>query len=148
YSCGACCTRTIASYTDSIKVMDMTQNTVARRDGQADTEQTGMLPWVDVLEDANGITLYADLPGASKESLNVHVEAGTLGIQGEVALDMPQGMEAGHVEVAQPRYLRRFTLSKELDTEQVQASFEHGVLTLRIPKLAHAQPRRIQVQLA
>lgn len=125
----------------------MTQNTVVRRDGQADTEQTGMLPWVDVLEDANGITLYADLPGASKESLNVHVEADTLVIQGEVALDMPQGMEAGHVEVEQPRYLRRFTLSKELDTEQVQASFEHGVLTLRIPKLAHAQPRRIQVQL-
>ena len=123
----------------------MTQNTVARRDGQADTEQTGMLPWVDVLEDANGITLYADLPGASKESLNVHVEADMLTLEGEVSLPVPEGMQASHVEVAQPRYRRRFTLSRELDADKVQATFEHGVLMLRIPKVEHAQPKRIQV---
>ncbi len=111
-------------------------------------EEATLLPPVDVIEDAHGITLYADLPGVSKEKLCLKVEADTLSIEGEVALDLPEGMEATHVEVDLPRYRRVFSLSKELDTENVSAEFKQGVLKLRIPKCAHAQPRRIEVQLA
>jgi HSP20 family protein len=45
-----------------------------------------------------------------------------------------------------PRYRRTFTLSRELDTSKVEANLKDGVLTLRIPKQAHAQPRRIEVR--
>lgn len=113
---------------------------------QESREQVNLLPPVDVIEDANGIVLYADLPGVSKEKVNLHVEADTLTIEAELALDLPQDMEASHVEVTLPRYRRVFTLSKELDASQVNAKFEQGVLTLRIPKAAHAQPRRIEIQ--
>ena len=58
---------------------------------------------------------------------------------------MPEGMEASYAEVSVPRFRRVFTLSKELDTSKVAAELKHGVLTLRIPKQAHAQPRRIAV---
>lgn len=109
-------------------------------------EAASLLPPVDVVEDASGITLYADLPGVPKDQLHVHVEADTLTIDGEVHINMPAGMESTHAEVALPRYRRVFTLSKELDTEQVAAEFEHGVLKLRIPKLAHAQPKKIQIR--
>ncbi len=112
----------------------------------APAEEASLLPPVDVVEDAGGITLYADLPGVPKDKLHVHVETDTLTIEGEVQLDMPAGMESTHAEVALPRYRRVFTLSKELDTEQVAAEFEHGVLKLRIPKLAHAQPKKIQIR--
>lgn len=123
----------------------MSENTaVARKAGAADNE-VALMPPVDVIEDANGITLYADLPGVPKEKLNLHVEADTLTIEGELALAMPDGMEATHVEVALPRYRRVFTLSKELDAGKVAAEFAHGVLKLRIPKAEHAQPRKIQV---
>jgi HSP20 family molecular chaperone IbpA len=107
-----------------------------------------LLPPVDVIEDAGGITLYADLPGVPRDKLHLLVEADTLTIEGEVALDIPEGMEASHAEVSLPRYRRVFTLSKELDAGQVGAEFQHGVLKLRIPKAAHAQPRKVEIQVA
>lgn len=122
---------------------DKTQVAEARRE-----EAATLLPAVDVIEDANGITLYADLPGVPKEKLNLQVEADSLTIEGEVALDLPEGMEATHAEVNLPRYRRVFGLSKELDAEKVSAEFKQGVLKLRIPKAEHAQPRRIEVQVA
>jgi HSP20 family molecular chaperone IbpA len=111
------------------------------------TQEATLMPPVDVIEDANGITLFADLPGVPKDKLHLHVETDTLTIEGELGLEIPEGMEATHAEVALPRYRRVFTLSKELDPEKVSAEFNHGVLKLRIPKAEHAQPRRIQVRI-
>lgn len=107
-----------------------------------------LLPPVDVIEDSTGITLYADVPGVPKDKLHLRIEGDTLTIEGEVALDVPAGMEASHVEVNLPRYRRAFTLSQELDREKVDAELKHGVLRLRIPKAEHAQPRRIEINVA
>lgn len=109
-------------------------------------DEAALLPPVDVLEDANGITLYADLPGVPKDKLALHVDGETLTIEGEVTLTMPEGMESTHVEVSLPRYRRVFSLSRELDAEQVAAEFDKGVLKLRIPKAAHAQPRKVEIR--
>ena len=126
----------------------MTETNPVTKTAEAARNEATMMPPVDVFEDAGGITLYADLPGVPKDKLSLHVEAGTLTIEGELALDLPEGMEASHAEVSMPRYRRMFTLSKELDTEKVAAEFTQGVLKLRIPKAAHAQPRRIEVKIA
>ena len=123
----------------------MNDTTPIARQGANAPAESALLPAVDVIEDASGITLFADLPGVPREKLNLHVEADTLTIEGEIALATPEGMEATHVEVALPRYRRVFTLSKELDAGKVSAELNHGVLKLRIPKAEHAQPRRIQV---
>lgn len=125
----------------------MTENTPAmNKEAQPPREDAALLPPVDVIEDTGGITLYADLPGVPKDKLSLHVEADTLTIEGEVALAMPEGMEASHTEVGVPRYRRVFTLSKELDSEQVSAEFNQGVLKLRIPKAEHAQPKKIAIR--
>jgi len=108
--------------------------------------ESALLPPVDVIEDTAGITLWADLPGVPKENLHVQVEADTLTIEGEVRLAMPENMESTHAEVSLPRYRRVFTLSKELDTDRVAAEFDKGVLKLRIPKAAHAQPRKVEIR--
>ncbi len=110
--------------------------------------EAALLPAVDVIEDATGITLYADLPGVTKETLALDVERDTLTIEGRVQLTLPEGMAASHVEVDRAVYRRVFTLSKELDSQKVSAELSQGVLKLRIPKAEHAQPRRIQVQVA
>lgn len=107
-----------------------------------------LTPPVDVVEDSNGITLYADLPGVSKEKLNLHVESDTLTIEAESDLTAPEGLASHHTEVNLARFRRVFTLSKELDAEKVSAELAQGVLKLRIPKAEHAQPRRIEVQVA
>ncbi len=116
--------------------------------GEPPRDSAALLPPTDVIEDAGGITLYADLAGVPKDKLSLQVEADTLTIEGEVALDLPEGMESSHAEVSLPRYRRVFTLSRELDPGKVSAEFNQGVLKLRIPKAEHAQPRRIEIQVA
>lgn len=109
-------------------------------------DRAALLPPVDVYEDAHGITLYADLPGVTKDGLNLQIEADSLSIDAEISLELPAGTQASHAEVKLPRYRRVFTLSRELDTDGISAELRQGVLTLRIPKAAHAQPRRIEVE--
>ncbi len=123
----------------------MNDNTAVARQAASTPVEAALTPPVDVIEDSDGITLYADLPGVPKDRLNLHVEAGTLTIEGEISLPTPEGMDATHIEVTLPRYRRVFTLSKELDPTKVSAELAHGVLKLSIPKAEHAQPRRIQV---
>lgn len=108
--------------------------------------ESTLLPPVDVVEDPSGITLFADLPGVPKPKLSLQLEADSLTIAGDVTLDMPDGLQSSHVEVRQSRYRRSFTLSRDLDTEKASAEFKDGVLKLRIPKAAHMQPRKIEIQ--
>lgn len=103
-------------------------------------------PPVDVLEDSTGITLIADLPGVPRDKLRLQVEGDSLTIDADSALVVPEGLNSSHTEVGLARFHRVFTLSKELDTEKISAELVHGVLTLRIPKAAHAQPRRIPIE--
>jgi len=120
----------------------MTDKQIATR-----TQSTpAMIPNVDVVEDDAGITISADLPGVPKDKLLLRIEGETLQIEGELVSDAPEGMEAIYAEVRVPRYRRAFTLSRELDTEKINASMKDGVLNLRIPKAEHAQPRRIEVK--
>lgn len=126
----------------------MSETSAVTKKPEATRNEAAVMPPVDVIEDATGITLYADLPGVAKDKLSLQVDADTLTIEGELALDLPEGMEATHAEVSLPRYRRAFTLSKELDAQKIAAEFKQGVLRLRIPKAEHAQPRRIEVQIA
>ncbi len=124
----------------------VTQGAATKAAAASNVPSGTVMPPVDVVEDADGITLRADLPGVAKDGLNLQVEADTLIIEGDLGLSVPAGMDATHVEVSFPRYRRVFTLSKELDADKVSAELRNGVLTLRIPKAAHAQARRIPVQ--
>ncbi len=125
---------------------EVTPRTETAAAAPAGRNEPALLPPVDVIEDATGITLYADLPGVPKDKLNLRVEGDTLSIDAELVLPVPQGMEATHAEVQLARYRRAFTLSKELDPAKVSAELNQGVLRVRIPKAEHAQPRRIEVQ--
>ena len=118
---------------------------VAKKTGPM-RQEVALTPPVDVIEDASGITLYADLPGVPKDKLTLQIEADSLTIAGEIAVVMPEGMESNHAEVSVPRYRRVFNLSKELDGTKVVADFSNGVLKLSIPKATHAQPRRIEIK--
>lgn len=111
-----------------------------------ESRRDAVLPPVDVIEDATGITLYADLPGVPKDKLSLEVDGDTLHIRGEIQIPAPEGMEATHAEVTVPRFRRTFTLSRELDTSKLQAELKNGVLVLHIQKAEHAKPRRVQVQ--
>jgi HSP20 family molecular chaperone IbpA len=116
------------------------QQVQARRE-----DEPTLVPAVDIFEDAQGITVQAEMPGVSKERLNIQADRSALLIEGDVVIDMPQGMEALYADVHATRYRRSFVLSSELEPERIEASLADGVLTLRIPKRAEFRPRKIRV---
>lgn len=113
---------------------------------QARTEQDIFLrPAVDIYEDGKEITLKADMPGVSRDRLQVQVDGNNLTIEGQAAIEMPEGMEALYADVRTTRFRRSFTLSNELDTGNINAEVKDGMLTLNLPKRAELQPRKIEV---
>ncbi len=126
----------------------MTNRTdIAQRDTNA-PEQPALAPAVNITEDDVGITLSADLPGATREALAIRVDGDTLTLEAPIQLALAQDLEPVYAELRAGRYLRSFTLSRELDTAHIDAALKDGVLTLRLPKLEQARPRRIEVHAA
>lgn len=125
----------------------MTDKPVAKRNERPE-ELQALLPQVDVYESNDGILLVADLPGVPKDKLELRIDNDTLLIEADIVQDAPENMEAAYAEVRLSRYRRAFSLSNELDSSRIDAQLRDGVLNLRIPKHPHAQPRRIEVNVA
>lgn len=121
-------------------------NTRTDTSADADRSVMSLLPPVDVTEDENGITVVADVPGASRESLSLRIDGDTLSLEAPIGLELPDGMEPVYAEVRAAHYRRSFTLSGELDRDRIQASLKDGVLRLHLPKREEARPRRIEVR--
>ena len=115
---------------------------------KARDEEIVLRPAVDIFEDANGITVQAEIPGVPKDRLHVQADRNNLVIEGDAVIDMPAGMTALYADVQATRYRRSFVLSGELDTDQIEAGLKDGVLTLRIPKRTEFRPRKIEVRTA
>ena len=113
---------------------------------QQNEPETVLRPPVDIFEDAEGITLVADMPGVDRERLNLHIDNDSLIVEGDARIEMPEGMEALYADVRSTRYRRSFSLSSELATDEITASIRDGVLNVRIPKRAEVRPRRIEVR--
>jgi len=121
-------------------------NEIAAREGGESAKQvTRITPAVDVFEDSRGITLYADLPGVSREKLDVRVQDGNLTIEAEAVIPTPSGLRLQHGEVRHPHFRRAFTLSPDFDVSHIDAQLRDGVLRLTIPRREEAKPRRIEV---
>ncbi|MDR5806634.1 Hsp20/alpha crystallin family protein [Caballeronia sp. LZ001] len=104
-----------------------------------------MVPPVDVVEDSHGITLWADLPGVTRDKLDIRVEGPNLFIEAEAVVPTPAEMRLQHAEVLQPRYARAFALSGDFDSTKIEANLKNGVLRLTVPRREEARPRRIEV---
>ena len=87
------------------------------------------------------------MPGVSKGRLILRVDGESLTIEGEVQFDLPGRVEALYADVRSTHYRRSFVLSRELDTQKIEANLKDGVLTVRIPKRAElTPPGKIEVQ--
>jgi HSP20 family molecular chaperone IbpA len=115
-------------------------------DAKQEPREVFLRPATDIFEDDAQITLVADMPGVSRERLNVQVDHDTLLLEG--AIDVPGAVElqALHADVRAGSYRRSFVLSQELDAERIEATLKDGVLQVRIPKRAELRARRIAVQ--
>jgi HSP20 family molecular chaperone IbpA len=109
-------------------------------------QERAIRPPVDIYEDKQGITLRADMPGVSKEHLEIKIDRDSLSIEGTAKIPTPENMEALYADVQTTRYHRSFTMGSELDNEKADASLKDGVLTLHIPKREQYQPRKIDIR--
>lgn len=116
----------------------------AERRGKA--VEAPIAPPVDIREDADGIVLCADMPGVSRDRLNLRVDGNTLVLEGSARLDLPENAEPLYADVRSSVYRRTFALSGELQTDKIEASLKDGVLTVRIPKRLELRPRKIEVR--
>ena len=122
-------------------------NAVPANPSAARPEPT-LMPPVDIVEDANGITVTADLPGVDPDDLVIRVEGRSLTLEAPLRLGEADAVSFVYSEVRASRYRRSFELSGELDTGAIQAELRDGVLKLRLPKSERAKPRRIEVRAA
>jgi HSP20 family molecular chaperone IbpA len=99
---------------------------------------------VDVCEGPEVLQLWADLPGVDESSVDVRVERDLLTVRAELA-EPEAGPAPAHREQELGRFERSFRLSGDLDTDAIEARMRDGVLELRVPKVEHAKPRRIEV---
>lgn len=109
----------------------------------ANRSEFTLRPPVDVFESGDGITLWADMPGVSRERLNLRVDGTSLLLEGAMEFPVGQNMEAVYADVRSTLYRCSFVLSNELDTSRIDASLKDGVLMVRIPKRAELRPRKI-----
>jgi HSP20 family molecular chaperone IbpA len=125
--------------------MDMKQASLDR-EANSDFQATPLVPPVDIIEDAEAITVVADLPGVTRENLAIGVDGETLTVEGSVNLGESNRMQSVYAEIRVPHYKRSFVLGRDLDTDNISANLQHGVLRLRVPKREQAKPRRIEVK--
>ena len=103
-------------------------------------------PSVNIVETEEGLLLTADIPGASRDTLNINVEKGILTISAPAQHTMPGTSAYREFELA--NYYRQFTIPESLDHEKSKAEYVNGILTLRVPKAEVAKPKRIAVQVS
>ncbi len=104
------------------------------------------LPAVDVAETPDALTLYAELPGLSREDVDITLENNVLTVRGERKFEKDVKEENFHrIERAYGTFARSFTLPNNVKGEAVEASFKDGVLTVRIPKAEEAKSRKIAI---
>ena len=133
---------------------DTTQGLQTRhtRDIAATAEGTrpGVLltPPVDIFEDADAITVLADMPGVDSGHLNIDLRDGLLTITGHAPAREGSGEVPVLHEYPAGTFQRTFGLSEAIDQEQIRATLKNGVLRLRLPKVDRAKPRQIKVQTA
>ena len=104
-------------------------------------------PVVDVRESANELTLAFEMPGVSPEQIEVTTDNGVLAVRGEKREERKEGDDGQFhlVERSYGAFSRSFQLPKNLDESKIEAGFDNGVLTVRIPKAAQPQPKKIAV---
>ena len=102
-------------------------------------------PDVDIYETRDSLWLWADMPSVDGRQLSVNLADGILTIEGRVGVDDYKDLEPVYTEYNVGNYLRRFSISSDIDVERIRASVTNGVLELELPKAERAKPRRIAI---
>ena len=103
------------------------------------------MPTADIFEAEHALTVVLEMPGVEKNSVDINVEAGVLTIVGRLDFSKYEGMQPIYTEYNVGHYRRSFELSNKIDQSKIGAEMKDGVLTITLPKVEEAKPRRITI---
>jgi HSP20 family molecular chaperone IbpA len=103
-------------------------------------------PPIDIHDGPDGLTLEADLPGATEENLIIQLEHNVLSLDARLDAPAPEGARPIHQEYPLGDYHRSFILSDDVDRERITAELKNGVLKVFLPKADRARARRIEIK--
>lgn len=111
------------------------------------TASPGWSPQADLTETDEAYTIRLDVPGVTKDNINVNLQGNSLTISGERSGDWSaEGEERVRVERVFGTFNRTFTLPEAVDHENIEASYDDGVLTITVPKTEESTRRQIEIQ--
>jgi len=114
--------------------------------GEQDLTTGNFVPPVDIYEDEHSVTLKVEVPGLDPKDVDVQVENNTLTIKGERKFEKEEKEENFHrIERRYGSFIRSFALPTTVDTDNVKADYENGVLKVQLAKRAEAKPKQIKV---
>jgi len=106
----------------------------------------GFVPAVDIYEDEHNITLKMEVPGVEQKDLDIRVENNTLTVRGERKFEKDEKEENFHrIERRYGSFFRSFALPNTVDTDNINAEYENGVLKVTLSKRAEAKPKQVKV---
>ena len=107
------------------------------------------VPQVDIYSAGDNIIILADMPGVAEKDVDIMLDKDVLTINGYVSEKAePEGYDLVHGEYGIGDYQRTFTLPDEIDRDNIESTFSHGVLRMTLPKAPEAQARKISVSAA
>lgn len=102
-------------------------------------------PRTNLVDEGNVFKVMAEVPGISKDDLNIKIQGNYLEISGQRKVEDPEGYKVHRRERGSSSFSRSFTLPDDVDAEKVEASLKDGILTLSLPKTETAKPKQITI---
>jgi HSP20 family protein len=130
---------------DPVRLLDRMVDDVMHGSYGTATNARNYAPDVDVRSSEDRVAFYFDVPGVKREDIEITLESGVLTVKGSRKFDPGAPKEQLLLGRSYGTFVRSFSLPEHTDDEKLTASLTDGILTIEIPKLQKAKPRRIQI---
>jgi HSP20 family protein len=129
--------------------MDQELQVQRKREVESKQESTiparAFVPVTDIFETDQALTLKLEMPGVAKDRVEVRVENDVLTIEGRIDFGAYENLRPLYTEYNVGNYARTFQLSSKIEQDRISAALKDGVMTLVLPKIERAKPRKIEV---
>ena len=112
---------------------------------ESTTPTRAFLPTADIFETENALMVVLEMPGVSKDNVDINIENGLLTVEGRIDFRKYEGLRPVYSEYNVGPYRRSFRVPNQIDQDKIGAEMQDGVITLTLPKAEKAKPRRISV---
>lgn len=131
--------------TEQTKEMMAAEKKEVKKTNEATMAGKRYVPATDIVENEEELRIFMDMPGVTKDRVNIKLEKNILKIEGAINADIYADTKPIYAEYNVGHYSRNFELSNLIDQDGIQANIDAGVLTLVLPKAPESQPRQIEI---